>query len=169
MFRNKSKYFPKIFLQKISFFFKIFVFLGSFLLPEIEKKPNKQTNKNARLTDPTWQVRPASAHKTGCFFHALSWKFTHVEIHCTLCQVMWHGRCHIRHPNLSYSVRNYRQRYWFFLLFHFVQDFIGALVVLISGYVTMVSAIVGSLDAGSVGLAITYALQVSLVCIVCSK
>ena len=48
-----------------------------------------------------------------------------------------------------------------FFSFFSLQDFIGALVVLISGYVTMASASVGSLDAGLVGLAITYALQVS--------
>ncbi|XP_072038843.1 ATP-binding cassette sub-family C member 9-like [Amphiura filiformis] len=40
-------------------------------------------------------------------------------------------------------------------------DFLGALVVLISGYVTMISAFTGALEASLVGLAITYALQIS--------
>ena len=61
--------FPKlIFLQKKSDFFrKVFVFLGSFLLPEIIHMCNNRKQKTKRPTDPTWQVCP-SALKTGWFF-----------------------------------------------------------------------------------------------------
>ena len=44
------------------YFFEIFLFLESFLLPEIKEK----TKQNAQPTDPTWQVRPPA--KQVCFF-----------------------------------------------------------------------------------------------------
>ena len=53
----------------MSDFFEIFLSLGSFFLPEIKKKIKKK-KKNARPTDPTWQVRPVFFFFSGlmCLF-----------------------------------------------------------------------------------------------------
>ena len=54
MFENESKYIPKTFLHKMSdFFFEIFMFLGSFLLPQKKKKK--------RLTDRPYLAGPSAS------------------------------------------------------------------------------------------------------------
>ena len=48
IFENKSKYFPKTFLQKLISPPSIFVFLGSFLLPENNDKNNNNNNNKEK-------------------------------------------------------------------------------------------------------------------------
>ncbi len=48
------------------------------------------------------------------------------------------------------------------IYFHKSQDFVGATVVLLSGLTTVLTSTFGSLPPSDVGLAISYALQVSI-------